>query len=119
MKIEIKGVAPHLDATYDLDLGSLTNRELHEIKVVSGVRPVEMLDAIVFSDAAFACALATIASRRRGRRVNEDMFLDTSGTIRFLFDPAPDEAPPTKPGKPGSSKKSSGGSSRRASGSRA
>lgn len=114
MKVEISGIAPHVDGSYELDWTSFTNRELHRIKLVSGVRPAEVLDAFVTGDAAFACAVAAIVCERAGKRVIEDFFLDApGGVIHFTFETQKTEGdeddPPTSPRrKPGTRKRSSG-----------
>lgn len=117
MKLEITRIAPHIDGIYDVDLASFTNRELHQIKVASGVRPPEMLDAFVYSDAAFACAVATIACQRANKRINEEIFLDAAGgSIKFVFEEQEDDVdPPTLPGKPGTKPRRSGRASSRSS----
>lgn len=99
MQIIVSNLAPHVDGTYELDWTQLTNRELAEVKRISGIRPTEMLDALLASDAAFACAMAIIAARRHGKLIPEDVILDSvGGNIKFDFtEGAADEIPPTKP----------------------
>jgi hypothetical protein len=120
MQIVIDGVAPHVNGSYDLDWTGLTNRELNEVKRISGVRPAEMLDALVASDAAFACALAIIAARRDGKLIPEDVILDsTGGNIKFVLTDdgaAGGDVPPTKPKRSkGQSSRNSGSASKKSS----
>lgn len=115
MVVKISGVAPHVDGDYELDLASFTNRELHRIKQISGVRGAEVIDAVFAGDAAFACAVAAIVCQRAGKRVSEDFFLDAPGGVVHFDFPAlaeDDGDPPTSvPRKRGTKKSSSGSGS--------
>lgn len=116
MKVLIKGVAPHLDGEYALDLSSFDLREQHFIRTVSGLYPVQWPEAIFGSDGGMAVALATIVCRRKGKLMNEEIFFDApGGSIGYEFEEPAEDNPPTRPGKPGSSEKSSGKRSRKSS----
>lgn len=115
MKLEISDVAPHINGSYDLDLASFTNRELHQIKIASGVRPLELTEALVYSDAAFICAVAEIAITRTGRRINHDILMDAAGgSIKVSFGEPVEDDPenPTPRAKPATRRKSSGSRSK-------
>lgn len=88
-KLIIEGIPP-LDGEYEFDfaelLDSLTNREYHVIKVMTGVRAAEVFEAMEAGDTDLVMALAVIILRRRGKRVDEDRFWDAeAGTaIRIV-----------------------------------
>lgn len=77
MQITITGISPNLDGTYELP-APMTTRELHEVKTVSGIRPIEIGDAYASGDAAFKAVMAVIALRRAGKHAPIDVFLDAS-----------------------------------------
>lgn len=103
MKIYIDGIGRQIDGEFDLDWLSLTAREQHQIKVISGIRPTEYGEALATSDAAFISAVSLIALRRDGRPVSEDMLLDApQGKIRFVFEELAADAVPPARGRRGS-----------------
>lgn len=123
MKIILNGVGIY-DGEYPLasgELDQLTNREIHEIKQVSGYTPVEYNDALRRGDQDFWVALTLVALRRSGRHgvVNPDVIWDAPGSaIQVDFsdevadaDPPPQETP-SGSGEPGTPSTRSGGPSR-------
>ena len=90
-----------------------TNRELHLIKQVSGVRSGELFDALESGDSDVLVALAHIGVKRKGtQRPSLDELWDLeAGTIEFVepdetpVDPTPapvSGSPETTPQEPGS-----------------
>lgn len=88
-KVTISGVAPW-DGDYDLDLSRLTNRELHEIKKVSGVRAGELDDALSGGDNDVLVALALVAAARAGKMIPADRLWDAD-VESIVFDFREDE----------------------------
>jgi hypothetical protein len=83
-KLIIEGLG-RIDGEYDVDLGevlavggpdSLTNRELHRIKVMTGLRAGELEDAFFAYDNDVVVALASVLLTRRGKSVDEDVLWD-------------------------------------------
>jgi len=106
-KIKLEGVQPY-DGEYDLDVSYFTNRELHTIKRVAGVRAGEIEEAFAAIDTDLVVALAVIALNRAGVAPDENLIWDApSGTIVFIADEPEDEAgeqsPPVQPISPSSS----------------
>jgi hypothetical protein len=97
-KIIIERVPPY-DGEYEFDDSSFTNRELHTIKQISGVRPGEFLEAGAALDNDLVVALTIIALRRAGHTVNEDAIWDAEvGRITFADSAAAGDAgPPPQP----------------------
>ncbi len=77
-QIIIERIEPY-DGSYELDILSLTGRELHKIKQMSGLRRNEIGDAFAAGDTDLIVALAAIAIERRGKYVDEDLLWDTFG----------------------------------------
>ena len=84
-KLIVTGLGKHLDGEYECDLldlalqansGLLTNRELHRIKVMSGVRRGEFVDALSAYDNDLLVAFAAVILARKGKAVNEDALWD-------------------------------------------
>lgn len=74
--LTIEGV-PGYDGEYPLDLSYFTNRELHLIKELSGVRAGELEEAFEAGDNDLMVALAAIAvTRKRGSKPNLDALWD-------------------------------------------
>lgn len=71
---------PPWDGSYELPDFSFTNRELHRIKTISGIRGGELVDALASEDAAVFVALATVVVERTGQRLDPDDFWDTQRT---------------------------------------
>lgn len=90
-KVSLTGLGV-FNGEYDLDLGYFTNRELHLIKQVSGVRAGEIAEALGAGDNDVLVALAAIAAKRAGKDVPLDMLWDApSGSSITLI--ADDEEP--------------------------
>jgi hypothetical protein len=84
-KLKVTGISKLVDGEYEFDLaemmslgepGSLTNREGHRLKVMSGVRMGELEEALLAGDNDVLVALAAIVLERRGKRVDENMLWD-------------------------------------------
>lgn len=115
MQVQIVDVHPSLDGTYPLDPDTLTNREYHEIKRISGCRASELNDALKAVDLDVVVAFGLIALRRAGKGVPEaeDTLFDAEGgNIRLIED---DDADPPEPAaiaaKPDSPSSDSGATS--------
>lgn len=111
-KIIIKECGRLLDGEYDLDVGTFTNRELHTIKKVAGVRVGEFEDAMLALDNDLVLAFALIALRRSGKTVSDEMLWDfNAGAITLDLsdeeEPVEDDAlppaaePPAQPNASG------------------
>lgn len=86
-RIVIEGVTGY-NGEYPLEADYFTNRELHLIKVESGVRAGELAEAFDAGDNDLMVALAAIAIwRKRGQKPNMDALWDApAGKFTFLFD---------------------------------
>lgn len=93
MHIEISQLHPKLDGDYPLEW-DFTKRELHYIKRTSGVRPVELLDALINADAALVVAMTSVALTRAGVVFDEDVLWDDHGSITFVDDEEDEETLP-------------------------
>lgn len=119
-KIVIRNVTPQVNGEYELDTSQpFTNRELHLIKQQSGVRVLEMQDALRAGDSDVFVCFALIALQRAGRgdaRDFADLLWDApAGSIDFDFTADKQEAaaPPdasVPPSLPPSEPDASGGS---------
>lgn len=121
----LEGLSRYLDGEYPFDLRGLltigheecmTNREIHRIKTMAGVRFGELPDALAAEDMDVRTAIAAIVLTRAGKRFEEDVLWDgTLGSISFRISDLVDEEDadltplPDEPGK--SSERSSDGSS--------
>lgn len=101
-KLIITGISPY-DGEYDFDIleliGSLTNRELHRVKLMSGIRAGELFDSLKAGDTDLIIALAVVELTRRGRRVDEDAFWDApalGGVTLDIAEREDDEDPPAE-----------------------
>lgn len=94
-KLTVKGVPP-LDGDYPLDVSTFTNRELHTIKEVSGVRAGELKAAMEAADNDLVVAFAIIVVRRAGKTVDPEQFWEADvGAITVdLTDEEAAERPP-------------------------
>lgn len=98
MRVTIEEVHPGLDGEYPLDIDTLTNREYHEIKRVSGVRAGELNESLFAGDLDVVVALALIAMKRNGKDnpEAEAVLMDgEGGRVRLL--PDGDAVPPVLP----------------------
>lgn len=109
-KIVLSNVPPY-DGEYELDVTYLTNRELHTIKNLCGLRAGELDDALQAGDSDVIVALAVIALERNGKGpVDANVIWDAEfGNLTFV--PGEDDAgPPEVPS--GSDSSSATGSTR-------
>lgn len=102
-KLIVKGLRG-LDGEYEFDrndlLGSMTNRELHRIKLMAGVRAGEIQDALAAGDNDVLVALAAILLTQRGKLVDEDVLWDApagAGLIWEFEESEADAGPPAIP----------------------
>ena len=131
-KLIISGLGKRLDGEYEigdfLDLvtigtpASLTNREAHRVKVMTGVRAGELMAALASGDSDVTVALAAVILERHGKRVDEDLLWDAPVDSGITFDLAErdtdeeddDESPPAEPAEtPADESSTSGGGSSR------
>lgn len=107
-KLVIDGIAPY-DGSYEFTLDGFTNRELHRIKKLTGLRAGEFEDAFSALDNDMVVALAVVILERNGQSVRDDILWDAeAGGIRLEFSTEEvDDGPPAL----GESPTSSGGSS--------
>ncbi len=101
-KIIIADVDFNYDGEWEIDVSYFTNRELHLIKRLTGVRAAELEAAFAAGDNDLVVAMAAIALQRNGKPLHEDVLWDArAGTITFVggddADP-PAEAPPSETG---------------------
>jgi hypothetical protein len=106
--IKITGVGRAYDGEYPFDGTYFTNRELHTIKRMAGIRAGEIPDALEAGDNDLVVALTVIALERNGKTVHEDTLWNANvGCIEAVLGDgeqgADDEDPPT----PGLSESSS------------
>jgi len=97
----IKGLHPQYDGDHPIQLDDLTNRELHTIKKISGVRAAELQDSFVAGDNDLIVAFAIIALQRAGLVVSEDVIWDAPvGAIEFVADVEEEDSPLVQPSAP-------------------
>lgn len=101
--LTVAGIPP-LDGDYELNIGAFTNRELHTIKEISGVRAGELKAALEASDNDLIVAFAVIVIRRAGKQVHPDQIWDAdTGAITVTPDAVEvEERPPTSASSNGS-----------------
>lgn len=114
-QIVIKGVQG-CDGRYDFDATTFTNRELHTIKRLSGIRAGELAQALAAGDSDMLVALAVLALQRSGRTFDEERLWDADmGSITYEAEDVEEDAlPPAVSGEqpqPDGSKTGSSGSS--------
>lgn len=110
MKLVIDGVPPW-DGEYEMDGLTFTNREMHRIKVISGLRGSEVVEALTADDKGGFVAVAAVVLERVGKRPDLDEFWDAkSGSIWIdTRENGKGDAGPPEPGSSdGSSSESSG-----------
>lgn len=106
--VVLEGVQPW-DGTYDLGDFQFTNRELHRIKEISGLRAGELIDGLEQNDTGAYVGIAVVALARQGKQVAPDVLWDANvGSIRLLLED--DADPPTTPASGPSSSGNSGSS---------
>jgi hypothetical protein len=90
-KIVISGIKGY-DGEYEFDASYFTNRELHRIKQMSGVRAGEILAAFAAGDNDLVVAVAAIALERNGKAVHEAALWDAKvGSIEVQLGAADEE----------------------------
>lgn len=109
-KIKLSGVPPY-DGEYELP-DAFTNRELHYIKQVSGVRAAEIPEASKAGDVGLLIALAAITLQRAGHAdLNIDVLWEASGENFEAVeeeDPEEDDDRPPAKATSGGNERSSG-----------
>lgn len=98
--IIISGIPPW-DGRYELNDFSFTNRELFEIKKLSGIRAGELWEALEAGDTAAFVGVAAVAMARNGKVVDpDDLWGGELGSISLDFgdqEGAPADADPPSP----------------------
>jgi hypothetical protein len=75
---------PGFDGSYEIDFGRFTNRELHVIKQLAGVRLGELSDAFAAGDNDVLLAIAKIAVKRAGKDIPDELLWEAEmGSITF------------------------------------
>ncbi len=91
---------PPWEGRYDIPDWRLTQRELHEIKLLSGVRAGELIEALFANDRAAVVGLTVVILDRHGIAATADDLWDTKADeieIDFGSAKAADSDPPTQP----------------------
>jgi len=111
----IEGLPPY-DGDHKIELEAFTNRELHLIKEISGVRAAELEASFNAGDNDLVVAFAVIALQRAGLTVDRDRIWDAPvGAIKFVADQDGQSPPvPASTGNGAEHSASSGPSSRTA-----
>ena len=109
-KLIVKGVHEGIDGEHQCDIlgmltvghpESMTNRELHRIKVMTGILAGDLMDAINNSDMDASVALAAVILERKGKEFRDDWLWDAPMGAGITFDiraakgddiPPPDDA---------------------------
>lgn len=119
-KLTIEGV-PGIDGEYEFeDFDTFTNRELHRIKKLTGLRAGEFEEAFAAGDNDMLVALAVVVLERNEKQVVDDLLWNApAGAFSFDLtddaeDPTKDEAPSPEHGsneRPSASEPTSGDAS--------
>jgi hypothetical protein len=94
---------PGLEGAYEFeDIATFTNRELHRVKRLTGLRVGEFQEAFEVGDNDVLVSLAVIILERAGKVVDDDMLWDApAGALTFDFseveDPTQGSAPTSEP----------------------
>lgn len=109
--VVIKGCSPW-DGTYEFDDFAFTNRELFEIKKLSGIRAGELIEALEANDTAAYVGVGIIVLARAGKVVDpDDLWNAPVGSIALELNGNGDVAdPPTTPAEPAAQTSSGDGS---------
>jgi hypothetical protein len=111
VKLVIEGVLG-LDGEYDADISYFTNRELHKIKVLTGLRAGEFDEAFKVGDNDVIVAIATVILERNGKGEATELLwdapagsvtLDTTDEDAVEEDARPPDFSPTTSGPESSS----------------
>lgn len=94
--LTVEGVPPW-DGSYEFEDFAFTNRELHRIKQISGVRAGELIEALDVNDTAAMVGVATVILARSDKLVDpDDLWDSTVGSLRLEIVADEDDAgPPT------------------------
>ncbi len=85
-KIRVSGIRVY-DGEYEFDPTYFTNKELHTIKRMAGVRAGEIGEAFAAGDTDLIVAFAAVALERAGKNVHEDTLWNARvGCIEFVAD---------------------------------
>lgn len=100
-KIIITGI-PGYNGEYDIDLSYLTNKDLHTVKRIAGVRAGEIQAALDAEDNDLAVAFTVIALERNGKAVHEDVLWNAKvGCIELQGDKKTEDEDDAVPPTPG------------------
>jgi hypothetical protein len=100
--VVMEGVNSQLDGEYPM-VFDFTNRDLRTIKQMSGVRALEIEDALQAGDNDVLVAMTAIALHRAGKQFVDDVLWDApAGSLRLVETVEEDARPPDQL-KPGSS----------------
>ena len=91
----IEGLPPY-DGTYEIEFDTFTNRELHTIKTLAGVRAGELEEAADAGDTDLVVAFAVIALQRAGLKVDPEAIWNADVGQITLVDEEASEIPPPK-----------------------
>lgn len=113
----IEGLAP-FDGDYPVDLSYFTNRELHTIKNLAGVRAGELEDAFKAGDNDLIVAFCVIALERNGKQMPREavdvIWNAEVGKVSLVAEEdeesPPVEAPPSEQSGSGAERSGSSGS---------
>ena len=112
--LTLEGVPPW-DGRYDFPDFGFTNRELFEIKKLSGIRAGELVEALDANDTAAFVGVAVVVLGRHGKTIDpDDLWNAPVGSIVLEIVADDDAGPPTPPptgSETGSPDGLSGGSS--------
>ena len=97
--LKIEGVSPLVDGSYEFDIGTFTNREMHVIKEISGVRGGEIGEALAAGDNDIVVALTAIVLKRNGKTVPVDVLWDAE-LGKITLDAADEEEDEDRPPVP-------------------
>jgi hypothetical protein len=94
---------PGLEGTYEFeDISTFSNRELHRIKKLTGLRAGEIQEALEAGDNDVLVAMGAVVLARAGKQFDDDMLWDApAGSMTFDFseqeDPTQGSAPTSEP----------------------
>lgn len=111
MHFHLEGLPPH-DGDFPFP-ADLTNRELHTIKLMAGVRAGELEEAMTAGDTDILLAMLVIALQRAGHKVDTEQIWDTTfgdeaGKIQFIVDEEDEVEKLPPPSEPAESAEDSG-----------
>lgn len=95
MAVVVKDAAPW-DGRYEFPDFSFTNRELHTIKQISGIRAGELIEALDANDTAAYVGVAVVVIGRTGKTIDPNRLWDAPvGSITIDLGSGDDGVPPT------------------------